>query len=127
MSNKNKDSSKSKKDDKKEKQESAKRRKTHVEVTRKLAIPVEKLEEYKQSFDYFDRDKSGEITIDELKSLLSYLGRKSDESRVKAMIDELDQNGDGTITFEEYVTIMEKNEGKTKSMKNLRKILMKPS
>lgn len=81
-----------------------------VEYKKKLAIPEDKLSEYKESFDYFDRDKSGEITIQELRGLLQALGQKTTEGRLKEMIDELDQDGDGTITFDEYVTIMEKNE-----------------
>jgi len=84
--------------------------KKKTEMKRKLAVPEDKLDEYKQSFDYFDRDLSGEITIQELKSLLHSLGQRTNENRVKEMIDELDQNGDGRITFEEYVTIMEKQE-----------------
>ncbi len=84
--------------------------KKRPQFKRKLAVPEEKLEEYKESFDYFDRDLSGEITIQELKGLLTSLGQSSTNKRSKEMIEELDQNGDGMITFEEYVTIMEEQE-----------------
>ena len=117
MSNKNKSVSPPKNVDNKNKNPSPKiadKKKdvkaNKAEYKRKLAIPEEKLEEYKESFDYFDRDGSGEITIVELKGLLHSLGQKTNEGRVREMVEELDQNGDGMITFEEYVTIMEKQE-----------------
>jgi len=77
---------------------------------RKLAIPEDKVEEYKQSFDYFDRNGDGSITVMELTKLLTQLGQNTSEGKLKEMIDDLDQNGDGEINFEEYITFMDKNE-----------------
>lgn len=113
MSNNNKSISPPKKEDPKDKKKSSPldkkgSKKTIEEIKIKLKIPGDKIEEYKDSFDYFDRDKDGFITIQELKGLLHSLGRKTEEAHVKQYIDELDQNGDGRVDFEEYIGIMEK-------------------
>jgi len=113
MSKNNKSVSPPKKEDPKDKKKSSPSdkkggKKTNEKIKIKLSIPEDKIEEYKDSFDYFDREKNGFITIQELKGLLHSLGRKTEEANVKQYIDEMDQNGDGKVDFEEYISIIEK-------------------
>ena len=38
-------------------------RRTEVKYTRKLDVPEDKLSEYKEAFDIFDKDHSGGISV----------------------------------------------------------------
>ncbi len=77
----------------------------------KLSIDVskEKVEEYKDMFDKFDRDGSGEIEMNELYKLLKATGREITNQNAQKFIEQIDANGDGIVTFEEYVILMEKD------------------
>ena len=57
----------------------------------------------KQAFDVFDIDLSGFITTDELKRVMNL---KQEEDEWKRLIDEIDDNGDGEISFEEFRSLM---------------------
>ena len=53
----------------------------------------------------FDKDGSGSISSDEIKSVL---GKSVDMKVLEDMIKEVDTNGDGIISFEEFSAIMRK-------------------
>lgn len=59
----------------------------------------------KKAFDMFDKDKSGKISSDELKSVLGFGNEENGEVWVK-IISEIDSDGDGEISFEEFKTMM---------------------
>ena len=64
----------------------------------------------KFAFRYFDKDGSGEITRDELEEIFKQ--GIADKNKMKEaldkIIDEVDENKDGIIQFEEFVHIMKK-------------------
>ena len=64
----------------------------------------------KFAFKYFDKDNSGEITRGELESVFKQ--GITDKSKMQKALDniinEVDQNGDGIIQFNEFVDIMKK-------------------
>ena len=49
----------------------------------------------------FDKDGGGSISIDEIKQVLSY-GQKLDDQVVNDIIKQVDENGDGEISYEEF-------------------------
>ena len=62
------------------------------------------------AFRYFDKDGSGEITLDEIKELFSQSisdKNKIDET-LRKIIGEVDNNNDGRISFHEFSIIMKK-------------------
>jgi calcium-dependent protein kinase len=59
-------------------------------------------ENLKFVFRLFDQDDSGEITLDEIKSLLGKHLHLSDKTWVE-MIQEVDKNGDGKIDLREFI------------------------
>ncbi len=59
-----------------------------------------------QAFEDFDDDGSGTITPEELAHKLVELGVKASREEVLAMIEEVDTNHDGSIDFNEFVTLM---------------------
>jgi len=62
--------------------------------------------EIKAAFNVFDSDKCGYIKADELKSVMSSIGETLTDSEVEEMINLVDTNGDGKISFEEFVSII---------------------
>ena len=63
---------------------------------------------YKESFDMFDRNKKGKITINDITKIMKNFGYPIKKSEAQKMISDIDDNGDGEIDFEEFVTLMEK-------------------
>ena len=59
------------------------------------------------AFRMFDKDGSGTISGDEIREVLSFGGANTlSAEAVDAIIKQVDENGDGEIQFEEFVTMM---------------------
>ncbi|KAK2452217.1 Calcium-dependent protein kinase 29 [Trifolium repens] len=78
---------------------------------KKLALKViaenlsdEEIKGLKQMFNNIDTDRSGTITYEELKSGLSKLGSKLNESEIKQLMDAADVDKNGTIDYHEFIT-----------------------
>ena len=56
----------------------------------------------KKTFDSIDTDNSGFIDMNELTNIASALGHSLAESELKVVFDELDENKDQKISFEEF-------------------------
>merc|ERR1712039_1078804 len=59
-------------------------------------------------FNLFDDDKSGTITLKNLKRVSKELGETMTEGELREMIERADSNGDGAITAEDFYNIMTK-------------------
>ena len=62
------------------------------------------------AFRYFDKDDSGEITFDEIEDVFkeSIADKTNIHDSLKKIISEVDTNGDGNISFNEFADIMKK-------------------
>ena len=62
------------------------------------------------AFKYFDKDDSGEITFNEIEAVFkqSITDKSKVHESLKKIIDEVDTNGDGIISFQEFADIMKK-------------------
>ncbi|KAG5014531.1 hypothetical protein JHK85_020667 [Glycine max] len=60
-----------------------------------------------KAFEYFDNDKSGYITMEELESALEKYNM-GDEKTIKEIIAEVDSDNDGRINYDEFVAMMRK-------------------
>ena len=59
------------------------------------------------AFKMFDKDGSGIISADEIKEVLQFGGANSMSSEaVDKIIKQVDENGDGEISFDEFVAMM---------------------
>ncbi|KAL9818380.1 putative calcium-dependent protein kinase 15 CAMK-CDPK family [Arabidopsis thaliana] len=58
-----------------------------------------------KAFQYFDKDNSGFITMDELESAMKEYGM-GDEASIKEVIAEVDTDNDGRINYEEFCAMM---------------------
>merc|ERR1712050_751156 len=59
-------------------------------------------------FQLFDDDKTGMISLKNLKRVSKELGETMSEEELREMIERADSNGDGAITSEDFYTIMTK-------------------
>jgi len=60
------------------------------------------------AFKMFDKDGGGSISTEEIKQVLSF-GQNLEESVVNEIIKQVDANGDGEISFDEFAEMMLKN------------------
>ncbi|OIW09941.1 hypothetical protein TanjilG_32090 [Lupinus angustifolius] len=60
-----------------------------------------------KAFEYFDKDKSGYITTEELEFALKKYNM-GDEKTIKEIIAEVDKDNDERIDYEEFVAMMRK-------------------
>ncbi|KAH6800226.1 calmodulin 4 [Perilla frutescens var. hirtella] len=64
-------------------------------------------EELKEAFRVFDRDQDGFVSAVELKEVMINLGEKvSDEVAEEEMIRDVDLDGDGLVSYEEFARMM---------------------
>ncbi|KAJ9182660.1 hypothetical protein P3X46_006629 [Hevea brasiliensis] len=66
---------------------------------------LERDEQIYKAFQYFDKDKSGFITTDELETAMKDFGM-GDDATIKEIISEVDTDNDGRINYEEFCTMM---------------------
>ncbi|CAL5356223.1 unnamed protein product [Camellia sinensis] len=60
------------------------------------------------AFEYFDEDKSGYITMEELEHALKKYNT-GDKKTIKEIIAEVDIDNDGRINYDEFVAMMRKD------------------
>ncbi len=69
-------------------------------------LTEEKIQEFKEAFEIFDKDKDGYITIKELGEIMKQLGQVPSETELQDMINEVDVDGNGNIDFKEFLGLM---------------------
>ncbi|KAL0484290.1 calmodulin [Acrasis kona] len=65
--------------------------------------------ELKEAFSALDKNKKGHINFSELRHVLLNTDKKLTENEVDKMITEADTDGDGAISFEEFVAMFQQN------------------
>lgn len=69
-------------------------------------LTEEQIEVFRQAFSLFDKDCDGTITTKELGTLMRSLGHNPLERELENMINEVDVDGNGTIDFPEFLSLM---------------------
>jgi troponin C len=74
-----------------------------------FAVTDEQKNEFRAAFEIFVEDsEDGTISTKELGKVLRMLGQNPSEAELQEMVDEVDDDGSGTIDFEEFTQMMAK-------------------
>jgi len=77
-----------------------------IDVTRMLSR--KEVKEYKKLFTRFDGDSDGFLDLADMKLMMETLGAPQTHLSLKAMIQEVDTDGDSKISFNEFLLIYHK-------------------
>ncbi len=69
-------------------------------------LTEDKIAEFREAFEIFDKNKDGYITIKELGEIMKNLGQSPTEAELTDMINEVDIDGNGNIDFKEFLGLM---------------------
>nr|BAW98167.1 luminescent protein GeNL(Ca2+)-260 [synthetic construct] len=83
-------------------------------------LTEEQIAEFKEAFSLFDKDGDGTITTRELGTVMRSLGQNPTEAELQDMINEVDADGNGTIYFPEFLTMMARKMKDTDSEEEIR-------
>ena len=61
------------------------------------------------AFEYFDKDNSGSISIDEIKQVLSSDEFLIPDAEIEKIVKEVDMNKDGQVDYNEFLEMMRNN------------------
>ena len=80
----------------------------------------EQVAEFKEAFMLFDKDLDGRITATELGIVMRSLGQRPTETELKNMVTLVDQDGNGTIEFNEFLNMMSRKMKETDKEEELK-------
>ena len=66
----------------------------------------QQIAEYKEIFNIFDQNKDGYIKSSELGNMMRLVGCNPTEAEVKKLMQCYDKNNNGTIEFDEFITML---------------------
>ncbi|CAF0889606.1 unnamed protein product [Brachionus calyciflorus] len=78
-------------------------------------LSPEQQELFKQAFNEIDKDGDGRITSTELGDVFRATGLNHSDEEVKKMIAEIDTNNNGTIEFNEFLSMIANKFGSLKN------------
>ena len=64
--------------------------------------------EAQETFNFFDKDHDGKISLDEFRNVVMLLCDTATDEDITEMLKEVDLNGDGEIDFEEFYAAVKK-------------------
>jgi calmodulin len=83
-------------------------------------LTEEQIAEFKEAFSLFDKDGDGSITTQELGTVMRSLGQNPTEAELQGMVNEIDKDGNGTVDFPEFLTMMSRKMKDTDSEEEIR-------
>mmetsp|Transcript_7882 Transcript_7882/g.18007 ORF Transcript_7882/g.18007 Transcript_7882/m.18007 type:complete len:373 (+) Transcript_7882:87-1205(+) len=76
-----------------------------------LGLTVKQIAGYREAFDLFDEDGSGELSTEELGNVVRSIGFQVSEAEVVDMVEEADEDRSGALDFVEFLILMARRFG----------------
>jgi len=73
-----------------------------IAASGQTGISQDEYSDIRESFDHFDKDKDGKLNALDFFGVLSFLGESPTEDGAKKLLEDLDLDRDGLLSFEEY-------------------------
>merc|ERR1711966_110414 len=89
---------------------------------KKGGLSEEQMEEIREAFNLFDGDQSGAIDVRELKAAMRALGFEVKNEELKKMVSDVDNDGNGTIEFGEFLEMMTGKMGEKDTREDIEKV-----
>merc|ERR1712167_40476 len=89
---------------------------------KKGGLTEEQIEEIREAFNLFDADNSGAIDVRELKAAMRALGFEVKKEELKKMISDIDNDGNGSIEFGEFLEMMTGKMGEKDTREDIEKV-----
>merc|ERR1711966_92387 len=86
------------------------------------ALSDEQLDGIREAFSLFDSDASGMIDVRELKAAMRALGFEVKNEELKKMVMDVDNDGNGTIEFAEFLQMMTGKMGEKDTREDIEKV-----
>ncbi|XP_034323714.2 uncharacterized protein [Magallana gigas] len=83
-------------------------------------LSAEIKKDFKETFNLFDKDGDGTISTNELAMVMRSLGQNPSDAELEIMLKGVDEDGNGSIDFEEFVLMMAKKLEKTNTEDEIR-------
>ncbi|KAG5185627.1 EF hand-containing protein [Tribonema minus] len=80
-----------------------------------MVLTQEEIDGCRDAFLAFDKDRSGNIDVWELRQVLEAMGQKPTEEELFQMISEVDDNMSGSIDFSEFLKVIENQKMRAES------------
>merc|ERR1711967_210895 len=80
------------------------------------------MEEIREAFGLFDADASGMIDVRELKAAMRALGFEVKNEELKKMVTDIDNDGNGTVEFVEFLSMMTGKMGEKDTREDIEKV-----
>ncbi|ETO27506.1 hypothetical protein RFI_09630 [Reticulomyxa filosa] len=75
---------------------------------RKSQLDKEEIRQLKEAFAFFDHNGDGGISTQEIGQVMKTLGLEITDEELKDIMNDLDENGDGHMDFDEFVLMMDR-------------------
>merc|ERR1712144_11416 len=82
----------------------------------------DQLDEIREAFSLFDSDASDQIDVRELKAAMRALGFEVKNEELKKMVQDVDNDGNGTIEFSEFLQMMTGKMGEKDTREDIEKV-----
>lgn len=76
-----------------------------------INLGADMIDQYKEIFNYFDKDGSGGISRDEFKNAFKRYSMIVDQHELMELIGQVDQDNDGDVEWDEFVSLMREDLG----------------
>ncbi|MCQ2816601.1 MAG: EF-hand domain-containing protein [archaeon] len=80
-------------------------------------LPPKRMAELKKAFDLFDKDGSGEISVNEIYRIMKNVGNPITKTEIREMIKDIDVSGNEELDFDEFCRLVKRIEEPTRQEK----------